>query len=339
MPIVRTYDDIGALGSAALLGGAAPGFAQGREQQLNRRSADQRFVMGEIFNRQNQENQAQNQQDALASQAGYRAAETTKEQQFQASELQTKLAAEQKMRDTETQNKYMLDAFQSVLGQQKAMELIDAKHQADMKANNVKAQQDKSRFIQEGTSSGKFASPDEAGAAYDASMVDKTQGVGAFARHPVTGNPQQDAVFKAASRFPDPTQRSAVYALAAGNASKFLQTTNAAILGDFKKRRYAPQIMEGLQNAMIDVARDPNAVDSVTLGRAVSQLPPGQFKDQMIEVFRARTAWGSNQQGGATTGGPGAGLGGGMQAPAQADPSSLSNDDILNELRKNGLIR
>lgn len=84
MPIVVSYEDVAALGSAAIQGGYQPGLAQGQESYRQRQSADSRFMADATLRRWQMERQYQLEGNQREREYGFRADQAALDRGFAA---------------------------------------------------------------------------------------------------------------------------------------------------------------------------------------------------------------------------------------------------------------
>lgn len=189
MPILVSYDDVSALGPLALTAGYQQGFgqeyAQGRERQLDRRSQDQRFLLGNTFENQRlgmQQNFAADQANQSRAFQGY---EAEQNRQAQAESERSRQEYARSMDATNFAQAQSLEQQRSA--NDASRQAYDIQLQSDLKGVDEQRKNDleRNQFIDNAVRLGK--SPQDAQREWSQIMVDKTAATGAFARRGAGG--------------------------------------------------------------------------------------------------------------------------------------------------------
>lgn len=134
MPIVISYDDVNALGSAALQAGYQTGMASGGQSYLNRQQQDSQMLMGQAFQRHNQDRAFQQQESLQGNQQRFAAAEVGTGREFQAGQAAADRNARLQSQQFEAQLRQSQDErdYQQQLGaMQEQDKLVGARQTAN----------------------------------------------------------------------------------------------------------------------------------------------------------------------------------------------------------------
>lgn len=363
MPIVVSYEDVGSLGSAALNAGYQSSFgqnaAQARQAQLGRQQSDTNMMMQQAFTRQN-----------MAQQAGYNADSQGRAQQFQGQQADQDRQVQQRSLDMRAQdqsygrqmdqarlqegydlqgmrqneaatnddrdfrNRMLYENLHQEMGAQAADEAMHRKLMYESQLNQDQNDAARSTFAQAAVRSGQARSLDEGGLLFDRNMVEKAakeaapSGRGRSAAGDLLGTLSGDVV------------QNAILALKSGDAGNFMKDLEGRT-----SMRELPYNQRISMSAMYAAASNPNETNDNQVFRSIQSAQAsgnGELVQMLQSAYRDRVAFGNNQRSRATSGGPGAGMGGGAAplgsygAPEPKSPPAMTDEELLKELYGGG---
>lgn len=354
MPIVVSYEDVGSLGTAALNAGFQSSFgqnyAQAAGQRRGQQHADTQMMMGNAFQRQNQNLQNKHDSQMQASGQEFQAGQAAQDRQMQGDQMQMRAQDQaqdnahqqaqlqatydmQRAREAEAaindkrdfSNKILFEDLKNQYGEQEAARKMADKLKYESSLDAQKHQDARNRFAQAAVRSGNARSPEEGGLMFDHNIVEqaakKARG-GASGGKDLLGTLSGDVV------------QNAILAMKAGTPGAYM--TDLEGKGSMRELPYNQRVAS---SAMVAAASDPNETSDAQVFRAIAEAQSTgneALTQQLQQAYRDRVAFGKNVRSNATSGGPGVGRGGGaapyQQYGQQPDPASMTDEELLMNL-------